>query len=210
MSEGLWLFLGTVAIWIFAAWYLHSRPLERRFYAEATVAKKMGPLVDRYIKGSERILITGSDSANVKKQGYPWTEFLSNWLDKKCKVEYLLIKPDAETVSALENLVRKGMQLYVVQDEDVDSASADKQDKGLVDRLKSFHFALFYDKLGQKQQMWIEGNHPHGSTIAYDCEYVPPRLAKDDERFDHLRGIYDRVVKDYAESKSSASSSSSL
>lgn len=195
-------------LWIFhypgiRGWWRARGPHRREIsVAQANMAQDLCPLIDRYMKEGSTILIPGGDPNELFRPLYPWNRYLRKWLERGAHITYCLVEPSNHAESKLERLQREFprlMDLRIVWS--VDQID-DEKDQKLVERMRTYHTVLLENKTDDgavERVMWIEGNHPLRSKVAYDCQFVPPAIANNDTRFDNYWKILQHVINDLAE-----------
>jgi len=151
------------------------------FHSKAGAASVMVPLVSKYRTKETEIKIIGADGEYAYNKP-SWLETIDLWMNEGNTISYLLINPSQNALSVFKKLKDKYPKRFYLDTVRTDKDLKDEKANELVRKYEKFHFALFENP----RQMWIEGYHPRGVDIAYDCEYVPPRKAFTDQRFDRF------------------------
>lgn len=183
------------------------RPIDRILYfPQAHMAQDLGPLMNSCVIDGCTILIPGGDPKELFRRRipfirYPWKRYLIKWLNENnAKITYFLVEPSESAIKELEKLHTqwKGFTLCLVRTLD---EIEDEDDRKLLESMRTFHTVLLKNEAGDHRMMWIEGCHPPGSKVAYDCEFVPPPIAKNDPRFDIYWKTLKRVEKEFGEER---------
>lgn len=143
------------------------------------------------IQRGSRAFIVGYDGPNLSADNYPWIEMLEEWLKKGCEITYLLIKPTERATNALLSLVPSEaagkLSVYTVSEPSKDSGSAAE----FINQWRTFHFGIFEEP----RQLWVEGCHEPGVTVAKDCFFFPKGVADKPGLLDVLKSRFEFVIK---------------
>jgi len=184
-----------MVVWVAGVAYRRRWPREQRVFQKATISYNAGPLIDRHVRKSSTLLVTGGDGLAVHKAGYPWNGYLSKWLTRGVHIEYLLLDHTSQALDRLAELqANPGQGSLRVRTIDWSRVPATGEDRATLEKMKTFHFVL-----GSKPKlMWIELEHFPGTVEARDCEFSPPDVVERDPRYDTLKRKFDDVVLRYA------------
>ena len=186
--------MGTIGIWIIVNVVVSKL---RRLYrtakgadnglrlASATIARDLVPLVRKHLNPSSKIYLTGGDGEPISKKSYRWYSDLQQWLRLGCEIYYLLIEPSDAAILQLEKLAKQFPgKLEVVTIPKIDNIQSENA-RIFAKSLRTFHPTLFELGDGNKA-IWLERFHPSRSTIAYDCEFFPPKSKNIEEKYAKL------------------------
>lgn len=161
----------------------------------AQIANDLVPLVDKLSLKDSKLLLVGYDGGYILgKNKNLWRDSLSEWLKKGLNVEYILINPSRDAIDAFENIKEQAkgevgkLEIWELKDPDRLAES---------ERLKTCHPTLFYGGDNKTKAMWIEGDHPPGSSFAYDVTYVPPGAMNDEQngKFNEYESMIESLKK---------------
>jgi hypothetical protein len=193
MIEAATMFTAVVATWVAIIWFRKHHPKERRTFREATIAYNAGPLIDRYVGPETRLSIIGGDGLPIYRDHYVWERYLKAWLKKGASIRYVLLQPAPAAIEKLSELRDScqrpdQMSIYVIDWQRVEFLDRDR-----LERMKTFHFLV-----GESPKLlWIEREHKPGTVTATDCEFVPPIIAENDDRYGELQSIFETTVAKY-------------
>jgi hypothetical protein len=124
--------------------------------------------------------------------GELWLQAMHRWLRAKAEVYYLLVAATHDGRAVLEPLAKeyRNFHLKELTPDDVSNSV----DKAYVKELLTFHIVLLEDGSTNARAMWIEREHLPGSITANNCEFVAPRDATTDVRFDEFAGLLDHLI----------------
>jgi hypothetical protein len=171
-------------------------------YAEANVATQLVPLLEPHVTFGTELTIVGNRgdySALVAAQtsaqdvnNEKWIHALRSWLDAKAEINYLLVAANDDGRAILEPLRHQysNFHLWQVTPEDFDN----DVDKAYVKELTTFHPILLENKKKKIRAMWIENDHQPGSITAKNCEFIAPKDARTDRRFDDISNFLQHLI----------------
>jgi len=145
-------------------------------------------------KRKSRILILGNDGPNIAKHDYPWLKDLKNWIQEGCDVSYLLLNPSPAAIKRLKAEfagccnAKTGIQIYTI-----DRANVLPEDAKRLKQWETFHFVVFENP----SQLWVEGYHASGKTVALDCAYFSPEAAGKSSLPDVLASQFRYMISAY-------------
>ena len=161
------------------------------YLKEAHIAENLLPRVKDRIQDDSKIRIVGGCGANLAEDDYPWYSALEGWLDRGCEIDYLMVAPDGPEVSKLlADLTERGggrFRGFGLRG----SEQLAEDDRETAEQWRTFHFCVFENP----SQLWVETNHPEGSTDAYGCYFFPPEQADKLPEFRVYRAQFDDMVK---------------
>ena len=163
----------------------------------AHIATDLVPKADEYLSGGSKVYVIGYDGQSVSQENYRWTSDIMRWVDQGNDVDYLLLEPHVEAVERLRHEARKietvtgSLRIIGLQKK----KPVKPEDKQLIKQWETFHFVAF----DNPKQLWVEKNHPAGSTDAEGCAYFPPSAAGNSPLWTLLRHQFEHVVNSYGE-----------
>jgi hypothetical protein len=166
---------------------------------KAFIATDLGPRAKRHLKKGSHFCVVGYDCPNLIKKDYlKWEEFLASSCKKGSSFTYFLGKRDFSK-KEIELLVQRFQEIAEQSQAHrgqirvfVRSRRGGPLAESYANQWKRFHFAIFENP----RQLWIETNHPEGETRAYDCYYLPPKIAKDEPLLNVYKNRFDMVVEE--------------
>jgi len=166
-----------------------------RYWRRALIADTMPPLVNKYITNESRIDIVGSDLFYLMSRPNLETR-IREWLTKGCCIRYLISKPHDGGIEIIVNLQKDFPDHFQAKEilADQSSPNVNIDILNIINALKTFHFVVF----SNPSQIWIEDFHPANTAEAYDCEYVPPKLANIDSRYGEYLSTFDKIWRSYS------------
>lgn len=168
----------------------------------ASVATQLAPLLSPHVNHQTQITIVGNRgdySALVATKTNPknlndekWISTLRTWLEAKAEIQYLLVAATDNGRAVLQPLAKeyKNFHLWEITPSDVEN----DVDKAYITELITFHPILLENSSQKLRAMWIENDHQPGSFVAKDCEFVAPRDARVDPRFDAFRNLLVHLI----------------
>ena len=164
---------------------------------EANIADHMTPRVRRHITDQSTIRVVGADCHYLEHRE-KWAENLRSWLERGCQIDYLVSQPSANAHGVLRDIHSEYPERFHFRDVvDLDD-SISAENKKRLKELRTFHFVLF----DNPRQIWIEGNHPEESLQAFDCEYVPPKRAQRDDRYEEYSDVFEATWRHLVKAES--------
>ena len=163
------------------------KPLKTAF-----IATDLGPRAGDHMTKKSHFYVTGYDCPNLHKDYQAWEDFLVKVCKRGCSFTYFLGKENETTIARFKHIAEASkakpgqIQIFVRNHEGSPLAES------YADQWKTFHFAIFEDP----RQLWIETNHPEGQTEAYDCYYLPPKIAKEEPLLDIFKSRLELVIKE--------------
>jgi hypothetical protein len=122
-----------------------------------------------------------------------WARTLCKWLENGVVVDYLLAAPTDEGVESLSFFASKYPGRFNLTLLSLSAFESD-EDKSMVGELATFHPCLLENATTGERAMWIENYHALDSVVATSVEYVAPRDARADSRFDGLKILLRRFA----------------
>jgi hypothetical protein len=94
-------------------------------------------------------------------------------------------------ISVLEEIAKKhdNLKYCIVHD----SEDLSDEDREIADVFRTYHPTIVEDKKNGSQMMWLEGYHPPGSTVAYDCEFIDEKQSPNDSRVRKHKGEIEAI-----------------
>jgi hypothetical protein len=177
-------------IYLDAFRWLPVEPIER-----ARIASDLGPRALEHLRNNSNLFVVGYDCPNLTDPSYTeWEEFLAAACARGCGLTYYFGKKNkalidrfrkiAETVKARPGQIQIYMRDHKGQ----------KFSETYAEQWKTFHFAVFENP----KQLWIETNHPEGSTVAFNCYYLAPREASNEPLWDVCKSRFEMVTRECA------------
>ena len=171
--------------------------------AEAALMTKLIPRFNAFIAAGSELFIVGGDGLYTQKmRGEEFISSLEEWLNKGCKISYVLVCPHANSASRLQALASRqpSFALYLMPPSDTLAPAL----QDTVQKYRTFHPVLLQTKDGRRV-MWIEHYHPPDSEMAFNIEFIAPAEAAGDARFDEYKNDIELIQQACAKEKQQAS-----
>ena len=170
---------------------LSARTRGVKYIRKAEIATAAPLQKNKNIKAESKIHIVGNDGANLKSVYPHWLPLLQSWLTVGCEIRYLLLEMEDSIFQALhrlrkDNLGSGKLRVYTINND----RPLPKEVRDLVQRWRTFHFAIFENP----RQLWIEMNHQPQKTHADNCYFIPTKLAEKPGILDVYKSQFDFVI----------------
>lgn len=162
------------------------------FLANFKSRPTLDQMAGRYVNSGTDVDIVEYDLVQFRPDAISdWEGMVTRWLDKGAHVGIYCQTVHPGAVGVLNNMTARYPHLAIL---DYSAVPKDKipftKPEHSLDTMKTFHFALF----NNPRLMWLEGNHPIGSDVMNDCEWVPETMI--DTRYYALANIAHALKED--------------
>jgi hypothetical protein len=178
---------------VFATIILRDRQRDRRLrdapvsghFMEAAAASVLMRKFDPLVRGRCEIFLPVGDGrylarvdSRLRKK---WVGVLEQWMRRGATINVIVSSPSEEAHRAwqpLKNAARERLNVILLDRERAPTPEIARK----IACLDTFHPIILVEREG-RGAMWLERNHPVGSTIAYNIDYVAPDDVGHDKRF---------------------------
>lgn len=162
-------------LWVGIENIIHGNtPSDRRKHIpKASIVSQLSPHLDPVMEKPGATLVTvGGDAHALGLSEYPWRDKVMDYLKNGSSVIQYVSEPTPEAQAVFVQWEKEYPNLFECRTfahlNEVDELS----DRRILSRLRTLHPTLAWNAEGEKF-LWVEGNHPFGSTQAMDCDCYP-------------------------------------
>lgn len=162
-------------LWVWIENIIHGNtPSDRRKHIpKASIVSQLSPHLDPVMEKPGATLVTvGGDAHALGFSEYPWRDKVMGYLKNGSSVIQYVSEPTPEAQAVFVQWEKEYPNLFECRTfahlNEVDELS----DRRILSRLRTLHPTLAWNAEGEKF-LWVEGNHPFGSTQAMDCDCYP-------------------------------------
>jgi hypothetical protein len=174
--------------------------IDRSFVYDVTHTGSMFvPSFDHFISEGAEIYIPTGDGLYAKRvknaRRIAYRDGLIRWLKEKRAIVHIVVTVGEEALQewqGIKDAYPNQLHVYFLRPE-LALGPEQAATKARIERLHTFHPVMLVNPVGSKHSpgaMWIEHNHPLGSKFAYHTEWIIPKDAANDPRFEQYRAMY--------------------
>lgn len=178
-------FFAAVTVLVFVAWKRSSPKRKNRGQAQGdgstcydfvTISAQLVPHIDALdLQDEATILVWGWDShyfSSGKRSKFS-CKALERWLSRGATITYVFASPNSTVPAALDALAESSagkLKVHRISMNELDDVG-----QRIALRFKSLHPTLINLGGNRGKAMWVEYNHPEGSSVAYDVQFYSPQ-----------------------------------